>query len=60
MESKKDPFQEMARGMGLIEGRKMDAHTKDQGVGTPRTRLDGLPPYARPRVLWSVSSHERA
>ena len=60
-ESKKDSFQEMARGMELVEGWKMDAqaHTKDQGVGTPRPRLDGIPPHAgtqRPRVLWSVSS----
>ena len=64
-ESKKDSFQEMARGMGHVEGRKMDAqaHTRDQGVGTPRTRLDGIPPHAgtqRPRVLWRVSSQERA
>ena len=53
----------MARGMELVEGRKMDvqAHTKYQGVGTPRPRLNGIPPHAgtqRPRVLWSVSSQE--
>ena len=59
------PFQDMVRGIGLVEGRKMDAqaHTKDQGVGTPKTRLDGIPPHAetwRSRVLWRVSSQERA